>query len=842
MLRDGRLFGRTSRHFTLQWHLTHACTEACRHCYDRAPLPTLGLPAAQDVLVQLKAFCDRRQVSGGVCFTGGDPFLYPRFFDLYRAAAEAGFSLSVLGNPVGDAALDSLLAIRKPRYFQLSLEGAEAVDDAIRGPGHYARVMECLARLRERRVRAHVMLTLHRENLHGVEALAEALAGKVDRLLYNRLAQVGEGAALEQPTREEYVDFMRRWFLLAKRFPFVGFKDNLLNIPLYHFGQPLKGGCTGAGCGAAFNFLALLPNGELHACRKLPSPLGSVVDQGLEATWESEAAARYRVGCEACNLCPIRNRCGGCLAVGHGMGLDPLEQVDPHCFFDDRAAMIRAAARAGSGAQLAKHLGGDGGGRKRGVDPHAEALVQRAPLVQLRRDRGDGVDAQEIGPVHAVGRERREPRSQDRGRDVQKEHPCPVAEQAAGGRRQDGAGAGRYDRAASGQALAQERPLGGAKRGHAVLLDECGDRPQSRFDQRVHVEVGATKALGEQRTDGGLARARVADQDDVGGHRLLRDAGGAPGLLVLELTRRCGRKCDVCFHRDMREIKLAQVDMSPAVAERALELASQAGVRRVRLTGGEPLRHRAFVSLLREIHERGFETWVNTAGLPEGGTPWELIGELADDVLLPLRDAEQRAEIAAAVRAIRRGGSPRVRLGVVLTPEHVAELPAIVGLSRELGCFLEAYRVMSVPGQLAGSTAAELLGALEQLDELNRGFPPDARARVANAVPFCVAPDRRFVARNCFGARFDDGRDRLVVSPEGEIRPSYSLRLSLGHVNHTTLVDAWRHPTLLALHSAEGLPRACQSCADLAACRGGSRHEAQAASGDLSGMDPLALS
>jgi len=42
---------------------------------------------------------------------------------------------------------------------------------------------------------------------------------------------------------------------------------------------------------------------------------------------------------------------------------------------------------------------------------------------------------------------------------------------------------------------------------------------------------------------------------------------------------------------------------------------------------------------------------------------------------------------------------------------------------------------------------------------VNRWFPPDARVRIANAVPFCVVPDRRLVARNSFGARFDDGRD-----------------------------------------------------------------------------------
>jgi selenobiotic family peptide radical SAM maturase len=343
MLRDGRLFGRTSRSFTLQWHLTNECLEACRHCYDRSAPAPLGLPQALDVLRQLKLFCDHHDVAGSVCFTGGDPLLYPHFFEVYRGAVDAGFDVSILGNPIADETLAALCAIRRPRYYQVSLEGREACNDAIRGDGHYARVLPFLDRLRDHGVRANVMLTLHRANLGEVAGLAEVLKGKVDRFTYNRLAQVGGGAAFEQPTLEEYVAFMRRWFLLAREHPFVGFKDNLLNIPRYHFGWRVRGGCTGAGCGAAFNFVALLPDGEVHACRKLPSPLGNLLDLGLAAICDSAEAQRYRIGCRECYMCPIRNSCGGCLAVGYGMGRDIFEQPDPHCFFARRDELMATA-------------------------------------------------------------------------------------------------------------------------------------------------------------------------------------------------------------------------------------------------------------------------------------------------------------------------------------------------------------------------------------------------------------------------------------------------------------------------------------------------------------------
>jgi radical SAM protein with 4Fe4S-binding SPASM domain len=280
--------------------------------------------------------------------------------------------------------------------------------------------------------------------------------------------------------------------------------------------------------------------------------------------------------------------------------------------------------------------------------------------------------------------------------------------------------------------------------------------------------------------------------------------------------------------------------MPLALARKALRQAVAAGTRRVRLTGGEPLLHEACVPLLRAIRAAGLEPWLNTAGLPAGETPWPALGRYAHDVLLPLRESAQRRELRAAVRALRRGGSARVRFGVVLTPDHLEILGDMIAFAAALDAPLEAYRVMTVPGHVRGNTAAELRHAVTLLERANRWRPPAAHVRIANAVPFCVAPDRALVARNSCGARFDDGRSRLVVGPDGEVRPSYVLRLPLGNIARQPLTALWRHPGLLALHAAASLPSGCRGCAELARCRGGSRHEARVASGRLDGPDPLA--
>lgn len=324
--------GHRATRFTLQWHLTHACELDCLHCYDRSKLAAPSLEQALAVLDQLEAFCAAHEVGGNVCFSGGNPFLYKPFFDVYAAAAERGFRVSILGNPVSDELLDRLVTIQKPGYFQVSLEGREEHNDHIRGAGFYARVMDFLPRLRARGIHAVVMTTLTADNRDEVIPLARILRGRADRYAYNRLAQVGSGADLLHLDPESYGRFMIDWLLESRENPTLGAKDNLLNIFKHELGMKLGGGCTGFGCGAAFNFVALLPNGEVHACRKFPSALGNAYERTLLEIYDSLSAERYRQGCSACAECPIRTRCGGCMAVSYGQGLDPFTERDPHCF------------------------------------------------------------------------------------------------------------------------------------------------------------------------------------------------------------------------------------------------------------------------------------------------------------------------------------------------------------------------------------------------------------------------------------------------------------------------------------------------------------------------------
>ncbi|SHI77376.1 selenobiotic family peptide radical SAM maturase [Malonomonas rubra DSM 5091] len=320
--------------FTLQWHITHRCDLHCKHCYDRSRRDDVGLQQGLDVLDQMRAFCREHHVYGQVSFSGGNPFMHPDFFVLYRAACERNLNAAILGNPVSEEQLDGLLQIDKPVFYQVSLEGLQEHNDQIRGKGNFASVFEFLDLLKKKQIYSMVMLTLTQANMPQVLPLAEQLRDRVDLFTFNRLSMVGEGASLESPRPADYRTFVAEYLQAQRNNPAMALKDSLLNIEREKQQQGLFGGCTGFGCGAAFNFVSLLPDGQVHACRKFPSLIGDMKQQSLQDIYYSAAAKAYRQGCKECDGCRLRANCGGCLAVAYGYGLDPLRQKDPACFID----------------------------------------------------------------------------------------------------------------------------------------------------------------------------------------------------------------------------------------------------------------------------------------------------------------------------------------------------------------------------------------------------------------------------------------------------------------------------------------------------------------------------
>jgi selenobiotic family peptide radical SAM maturase len=320
--RDPAVFGAnvddywlTATSFEILLQVTNTCNLHCRHCYDRSRSVDMTVEQAAHVLGELEKFCERHWAQPHISITGGNPFLHRGFQEIYQEAARRGLEIPICGNPVSRDQLEAICRIQPPNVYQVSLEGRRVHNDWIRGAGSYDRAMEFLGVLRETHVDSCVMLTATAQNLGEILPLAALLEGRTNGFSFSRLARSGEGAALEQPEPGRYRAFLKRYVDQAARSPVSTLKENLINLILSEGGHDPSDGCTGVGCGAAFNFLAVLPDGRVYACRKFPSLVGNIYEQSLEEIYYSPEAAQYRRGMRACNGCPIRHACGGCMAA-----------------------------------------------------------------------------------------------------------------------------------------------------------------------------------------------------------------------------------------------------------------------------------------------------------------------------------------------------------------------------------------------------------------------------------------------------------------------------------------------------------------------------------------------
>ncbi len=256
------------------------------------------------------------------------------------------------------------------------------------------------------------------------------------------------------------------------------------------------------------------------------------------------------------------------------------------------------------------------------------------------------------------------------------------------------------------------------------------------------------------------------------------DLRGRPlGTLRLSLTDRCNLRCSYC----MPEREYVWLPREDLLSFEEIETLTghflAAGVRRVRLTGGEPLLRRDLPDLVARLARLpGLEDLALTTN-----------GVLLADLAEPLRAAGLRRitvsldtlDAARFVRLTRRDELPRVLAGiaaaraarlplkldtVLMRGENDDEVPALLDFARGIGAEIRFIEYMDVGGATRWSAdrvlpARELLARLAERDgaapaALSRADPaaPAGTFRRANGQvfgliasttePFCAACDR----------------------------------------------------------------------------------------------------
>lgn len=336
------------RGLLLQWHVTNRCNLRCAHCYqDAAPNEELSLSELLGVLAQYvdllrnwRLAARTRRVPGNVTITGGEPFLRPDIWTLLESLARRQdlFSFAILSNGscLGPPEAERLRRLR-PAFVQVSIEGGPDTHDIIRGAGDFDRVVRAIGLLTLAGIRTLISFTASRKNFREFSEVAQL--GRrlgVARVWADRLIPAGRGAelrdALLTPAEtREFFDIIRR-----SRSADRHGSSPATEIALHRALQFLSGGGEPYHCTAGDTLLAVLPNGDVYPCRRMPILIGNLQEKSLADLYSTSDVLRRlrnrRTISHGCEHCAYAKLCGGGLrCLSYAVCGNPFV-ADPGCW------------------------------------------------------------------------------------------------------------------------------------------------------------------------------------------------------------------------------------------------------------------------------------------------------------------------------------------------------------------------------------------------------------------------------------------------------------------------------------------------------------------------------
>jgi radical SAM protein with 4Fe4S-binding SPASM domain len=328
-----------------QWHVTDRCNLRCQHCYQENHSSTD--PSWTDLLAILNEFKsfilhyrstnEQNKFKAHISVTGGEPFIRSDFTVLLEKLATDSqfFSFAILtnGTMLTEASVRTLKLL-KPRFVQVSIDGTKETHDRIRGCGSYEQAVRGVTLLVRAGIRTHISFTATRRNyleFSHVARLGQRLGvSRVwsDRMVPCRPSLLRDDELLSSEETREYVCSMhseqRRACL--RRSP----------VKLLRALQFMPTGSRPYRCSAGDTLVAVLPNGDVLPCRRLPLIVGNIFKNSLDSLYQSsEVFLRLRnreplsKGCEQCYY--ARTCGGGARCIANAVYGSPFH-ADPGCW------------------------------------------------------------------------------------------------------------------------------------------------------------------------------------------------------------------------------------------------------------------------------------------------------------------------------------------------------------------------------------------------------------------------------------------------------------------------------------------------------------------------------
>jgi len=330
----------------VMWYITEKCNLRCKHCYSgdewisSTRNEELGFAECKNVISQIEELKENYHIVR-VGLLGGEPFMRKDIWNVIELLYQIGISVNIAtnGTLITSETAEKLKDIGVS-FVQVSLEGPnEEVNDKIRGKGSFRKAIKGLENLINVGIKTSIMMTVSKYNINYIDKMIDlGLQVGVSSVTFNRFIPIGRGKSSSNFTlsRQEFKQMIQT--IIREK---IRNKNNIeiwCEDPLFYsnyYSRDLnyaKGGCS-----AGISVIAILPNGLIYPCRKLPIVLGNVKENRLNSILLKGNNSilnilRTREQLKGkCGRCDKKFICGGCRAMAYALTQDYMGE-DPHCW------------------------------------------------------------------------------------------------------------------------------------------------------------------------------------------------------------------------------------------------------------------------------------------------------------------------------------------------------------------------------------------------------------------------------------------------------------------------------------------------------------------------------
>ena len=343
--------------------------------------------------------------------------------------------------------------------------------------------------------------------------------------------------------------------------------------------------------------------------------------------------------------------------------------------------------------------------------------------------------------------------------------------------------------------------------------------------------------------------------------RILDDPVGiAPPSIrsvLLQLTEECDLRCRHCFY--LGDQRTAPRRLSVHQVESMLDQAIPLGLKRVTLSGGEPLLHPEFDRILGLLEPRGLDGIVLTNGIGLDHARCQRLSAAGCSVLVsihgPNAEIHERLSGAGTFSGAVRGTelllrympAEKVTINCTLSEWNLDHIEPMIAMTATLGAgrirFMPLHRPKARNGERPAldyrSKKLENWARIASEGLVRRRWPVDV------SFGFTGLPGSSCEEMELAGQPPCEVGRKLVVTADGGIYPCALLMSSeflLGRLEDglAMVISSLAFTNLVAtLHSRHRTVPRCQGCALGGICRGGCPALALQTSGDFNQPDPL---